>query len=231
VLATSPAPFKTFAARWGESFFLGPAHRAERRRQIRLFSILVAAAVVGKLLLANVANIEPILAVSLIGGMVLRRAYVLLVPIVALCLHEVLVTMLFYPGYGAVRILALSVFLVTGWLLVSLAGTRVRSRVLFRTKTIAIATAVSVPLTVAWDVWTAFGNWLTISRYPPYNWSLPVVLEMQVPFTLVHVISSLLFVPLIGFGMGYYVEHVLAAEEPTASPASQEGLDLGTETA
>ncbi len=69
-----------------------------------------------------------------------------------------------------------------------------RRRLLWRTKTIAIFTAISVPLTVLFDLWTAFGDWLFIGP----SRSLAQVYAMQAPFTLIHVFSSLLFAPILG---------------------------------
>ena len=206
------------------AFLLGPENRALLRRNVRLTALLVLAGVVGKLLLWDLANIETILAVSLLAGVVLRGAYVVLVPVITVLAVNALGYALRYPGlYSLPGVAGLTLFLVTGYLFVTAAGTRYRPGVLFRTRTIAVATAISVPFTVAFDVWTAVGEWFFISPYRP----LASVFALQVPFTLVHVLSSLIFVPLLGFGFAYYVEHVLAAGEPSRARAtSEQGLEL-----
>ena len=224
--AADPGARRRVADRLRAALLLGEANAALRRRNVRLTAILVGVGVLGKILLSGAPNIEPILAVSLFAGMVLVPAYALLVPVLAALLNVAFASAILYPNtYGLPEVAALAAFLVTGYLFVGLAGGRIRRRVLFRTRTIALATAVSVPLTVAWDVWTAFGNWLTISRFAPYHWSLEQTFQMQVPFTLLHLISSLVFVPLIGAGLGYYVEHVLPEGSGSPEP-SHKGLEI-----
>src|SRR2546425_948143 len=80
--------------------------------------------------------------------------------------------------------------------LVGFLGRRIRPRVLFRVKSVALLTTISVPVTIAYDLWTAFGEWYFITR--PFGVGIRTVLEAQVPFTLYHLLSSLIFVPLFG---------------------------------
>src|SRR2546425_952309 len=61
---------------------------------------------------------------------------------------------------------------------------------------VALLTTISVPVTIAYDLWTAFGEWYFITR--PFGVGIRTVLEAQVPFTLYHLLSSLIFVPLFG---------------------------------
>src|SRR6266581_3502672 len=73
---------------------------------------------------------------------------------------------------------------------------RIRPRVLFRVKSVALVTTISVPVTIAYDLWTALGEWYFITR--PSGVGIVTILEAQVPFTLYHLLSSLIFVPLFG---------------------------------
>ncbi len=63
-------------------------------------------------------------------------------------------------------------------------------------KSVALLTTISVPVTIAYDLWTAFGEWYFITR--PFGVGIRTVLEAQVPFTIYHLLSSLIFVPLFG---------------------------------
>jgi len=193
-----------------------------RRRNVRVAALLVTVGVVGNLLLQRQANIETLLAVSLFAGIVLRRAYVVLVPIVTVLISSGLDYGVFYRGvYEPHRIAGLVAFLLSGYLFVTLVGTRVRQRTLFRTRTLVIATTASIPLVIAWDVWTVLGEWYFISPVTP----LLTKFYWQVPFTLMHLISTLIFVPLVGAGLAYFVEHVLPAGDGATAP-SQDGLEL-----
>jgi hypothetical protein len=53
-----------------------------------------------------------------------------------------------------------------------------------------------VPLTIAYDLWTDVGEWYFIAR--PAGVDFWTVLQLQVPFTLYHILGSLVFVPLFG---------------------------------
>ena len=158
--------------------------------------LLIIAGVAGRILLASAPNVEPVLILSMLAGMLLGGLYALVVPVSIMVLSDVYFYFVPYEGiYPAFSILGLAAFVYSGFAVVSLmGGFAMRRRLLWRTKTIAIFTAISVPLTVAFDVWTAFGNWLFLGL----GRSLQDVYAMQVPFTLIHVFSSLLFAPILG---------------------------------
>ena len=114
-------------------------------------------------------------------------------------------------GLGDARTRILGVFLIVvavlGTLLlrafanfetvfVGLIGRRIRPKIVFRVKSVAFLTTISVPLTIAYDLWTASGEWYFITRPLGLTWDL--MLKGQVPFTLYHVLSSLISVPLFG---------------------------------
>jgi len=161
-----------------------------------LAALLIAAGVVGRILLASSANIEPVLILSMLAGAILGGIYVLVVPVAIMGLSDLYFYLVPYGGlYPTASILGLAAFVYSGYVFVAaLGGFAMRRRLLWRTKTIAIFTAISVPLTIAFDVWTAFGDWLFLGL----GRSLQDVYAMQVPFTLIHVFSSLLFAPILG---------------------------------
>ena len=181
--------------------------------------LMIIAGVVGRILLAPAPNVEPVLILSMLAGMLLGGIYSLVVPVSIMALSDVYVYFVPYEGmYPAFSIIGLAVFVYSGFAFVSLmGGFLMRRRLVWRTRTIAIFTAISVPLTVAYDVWTAFGNWLFIS---PPGTSLQQVYAMQVPFTLIHVFSSLLFAPILGTTfLAIHTFGVLApGEAPAAAP-------------
>jgi len=101
-----------------------------------------------------------------------------------------------YSGYAIESMAAISFFVISGFVFVAFLGRRIRPRVLFRVKSVALLTTISVPLTVTYDLWTAFGEWYFLTR--PFGVGLATTLYLQVPFTLYHLLSSLIFVPLFG---------------------------------
>lgn len=166
------------------------------RRRFELAVALIIVAIIGKTLLLRFANIEPFLAASLIAGAVLGGRYSGAVPIISVSVFQAILWVAVYPNYTLEAMLGTSFFNVTGFLLIGLAGWKLKPRILFRTKSVALLTTLSVPLTIAFDVWTDVGVWLFFTR--PAGGTFWTVLELQVPFTLYHILSSLVFVPLFG---------------------------------
>ena len=178
--------------------------------------LMIVAGVAGRILLAAAPNVEPVLILSMLAGMLLGGIYALVVPVAIMGLSDLYFYFVPYEGmYPAFSIVGLAAFVYSGYAFVSLmGGFLMRRRLLWRTKTIAIFTTISVPLTIAYDVWTAFGNWMFIS---PPGTSLQQVYAMQVPFTLIHVFSSLLLAPILG--SIFLAIHSFGVPVPGESPA------------
>ncbi len=111
-------------------------------------------------------------------------------------------------------------FVVSGYLFVGFLGRRIRPKVLLRVKSVALLTTISVPITVGYDLWTAFGEWYFLTR--PFGVTLAMMLEAQVPFTLYHVLSSLIFVPL--FGSAFLFLHAYGWPTRTANRTTSKPL-------
>ena len=164
-----------------------------RTRILGVFLIVVA--VLGTLLLRAFANFETVFVAALLAGSLLGRWWTVLVPAAALAFLQSL-DWATYGGYGLQAMIALSFFIVSGYVFVGLIGRRIGPRIVFRVKSVALLTTISVPLTIAYDLWTASGEWYFITRPLGIPWDL--MLKAQVPFTLYHLLSALIFVPLFG---------------------------------
>jgi hypothetical protein len=70
---------------------------------------------------------------------------------------------------------------------------------------VAVVTGVGVIATLFYDFWTALGFWIFMTPRT-FEW-LAWVLTMQAPFTIYHLMSSLIFVPLFGTIFMYVHEH------------------------
>jgi hypothetical protein len=114
----------------------------------------------------------------------------------------------------------LAAFVYAGFAFVAaMGGFAMRHRLVWRTKTIAVFTAISVPLTIAFDVWTAFGDWLFLGSRA--GLALSQVYSMQVPFTLIHILSSLLFAPILG--TTFLALHLHGLPVPGTTPSDTPG--------
>lgn len=192
--------------------------------------LLIFLAVLGTIVLRSFANIETVFVAAILAGSILGRWWTVLVPLSALLILQPL-EWGFNSGFRPEVMAGISFFVVTGFLFVALIGSRVRPRVLFRVKSVALVTMISVPLTLSYDVWTAFGEWYFLAR--PFGVELETVLYLQIPFTLYHLLSALIFVPLFGttflflHTFGWPAAHEEAnLSEPSDRPRSEERVDL-----
>src|SRR5207247_9779227 len=126
-----------------------------------------------------------------------------------------------YRAYMMAAMAGITFFVVSGYVFVGVLGRRLRPRVLFRVKSVALLTTISVPLTIAYDLWTATGEWAFLTR--PLGVPFATMLEAQVPFTLYHLLISLIFVPLLGAAFLF----LHAYGWPTASPQDATWSPLG----
>lgn len=186
------------------------------RRTIALGLLLIAIGVVGKLLLLRYANIETVFVASLLAGSVLGRWWPVLVPLGILGILQPLLWGAAYPGYALETMAGITFFVVSGFVFIGLTGRTMRRRILARVKSVALLTSVSIPLTVAYDLWTDVGDWYFLFR--PAGIDFLTVLYLQIPFTLYHILSSLIFVPLVGSGFLVLHAHVATAPTPGSEP-------------
>jgi len=191
--------------------------RARSLPKPHLALVMIAVGVVGRILLAGAANIEPVLILSMLAGALLGSYYTIVVPVAIMGLSDLYFYLVPYGGqYSTFAILGLAAFVYTGFVFVAaMGGFAMRRRLVWRTRTIAVFTAISVPLTVAFDVWTAFGDWLFLGSRS--GLTLPDVYAMQVPFTLIHIFSSLLFAPILG--TTFLALHLHGLPVPGTAPA------------
>jgi hypothetical protein len=139
------------------------------------------------------SNIEPVLALSLLAGLILGSWYALAVPLVMMVLSDWLVYALDYGDlFGWRVILGISFFTWTGMLLAGAMGRVIRPKFLFRLKGVAVFTGVALVVTIIYDVWTMVGYMLVLDQ------PLGVTLTGQIEFSIYHILSTLVFAPLFG---------------------------------
>lgn len=184
-----------------------------RTRILGVFLILVA--VLGTYLMRAFANIETVFVATLLAGSLLGRWWTVLVPLTALAVLQPLEWGTSYRGFALDAMTGITFFVVSGYVFVGFLGRRVRPRILFRVKSVALLTTISVPMTIAYDLWTASGEWYFLTR--PWT-PLATMLEAQAPFTLYHLLGSLIFVPLFGSAFLYLQAHGWPSRTASQSP-------------
>ncbi len=190
------------------------------RKTCILGGLLIMIGALGTLVLRNLANIETVFVVSLLAGSVLGRWWTVIVPLAVLLIIEPVLWGSDFPGYAGTVILGLTFFIVTGFVFVGIVGRAVKPRVLFRVGGLALLITVSIPMTIAYDLWTDVGDYYFIMR--PLGYTFWDVLGLQVPFTALHLLSSLIFVPLIGAGILYLSHASWTATNETPAPTAPE---------
>ena len=178
-----------------------PAFRKFTKLDLAFLLILVG--VGGRLLLLRVANVETVLAASMLAGAFLGWRYAMLVTLAVMGVSDAVVYALGYGGeLGLPAILGITAFTWSGMVFAGFIGAATgRRRVLLTTRSMALLATVSIPATILFDVWTAFGDWMFIAG--PRGVSLVTVYYLQIPFTLIHLASSIVFVPLFGSIFAY----------------------------
>lgn len=180
---------------------MAPRPAFRKLTKLDLAFLLVVLGVGGRLLLRSVfhvANIETVLAASMLAGAFLGYRYTMAVTIATMAISDAVIYALGAgDAFGLGAILGITAFTWSGMLFAGVIGAATgRRRVLFTTRSMALLATVSIPATLLFDVWTAFGDWLFIAG--PLGTTLQDVYFRQVPFTLIHLASSIMFVPLFG---------------------------------
>jgi len=134
----------------------------------------------------------------MLAGAFLGWRYAMFVTVAVMGVSDALIYALGYGAeFGAGAILGITAFTWSGMLFAGFIGSAAgRRRVLFTTRSMAVLATVSIPATLLFDTWTAFGDWLFLAG--PRGVSLATVYYLQIPFTLIHLASSIVFVPLFG---------------------------------
>ena len=110
--------------------------KLEGREKILWAAVLILIGVCARLALINYANIEPVLAISLVAGLILGGVYTLIVPIATIGLSDWLIYALRYEGeYGLEFIVAISVFTYSGFVIAGFIGRTMKSKLRFSANT------------------------------------------------------------------------------------------------
>jgi hypothetical protein len=191
-------------------------------KKIQTAVMLIALGVSLRIALASFPNIEPVLVLSMMAGLILGGWYALVVPLAMMGLSDWAIYALDYGDvFGWRAILGITFFTWTGMVLGGFAGRLVRPRFLFRLKGVAIFTGAALVVTLVYDLWTIPGYCLV------FNQTLPVAIAGQVTFTVYHLLSTLMFAPLFGttyiYVHEYDVMNALALRKGVRTPKENGG--------
>ena len=174
------------------------------RKKLEIAIIFISIGVALRIALAGYPNIEPVLPLAILAGYVLGRWYALIVPLAMMLLSDWAVYALNYGDmYSMDFILGLTFFTWTGMMLAGFVGQQVKPRLLLRMGNMAVFTGIGLVTVLIYDAWTMIGWWLIGMS----SWE--IIIAGQVSFTIYHILSTLIFVPLFGTGYLYIKEYGL----------------------
>lgn len=163
------------------------------RRKIEIAVILIVLGISIRVALASYSNIEPILALSMMAGLILGGWYALFVPLLMMVLSDWVIYALDYGDvFGWNVIIGITFFTWTGMMIAGFAGRLVKPKFLFRLKGVGVFTGAALIMTIIFDLWTIPG-YMLVFREPLWQ-----VLGGQVMFSVYHILSTLIFAPLFG---------------------------------
>ncbi|MBI5000781.1 MAG: hypothetical protein HZB92_04545 [Euryarchaeota archaeon] len=198
-----------------------------KRRDLSTAIVFVIAGVCVRLALLdfNVPNFEPVMALTIIASMVMPLALAVIVPIGIMAVTDTLIYAFNIRGeYGMAMIAGITFFVWTGFLMATLVGWRLKKRYAFRIGNLGMVTGAGVLTTLIFDLWTDIGVWWF--SYPAHTLDDAIrVLQLQTTFTLIHIASSLIFIPLFGSGYMLLTEHKTGITSP--KPVDEAGRHSG----
>lgn len=188
--------------------------------KLSIATLLVIIGVCGRILLISYANIETVLAIALLSGVILGGFYCILVPFVVMLISDWWIyTFTDYGSpFGLGAIIGLTFFTWSGYVMIGLMGRVIKPRVAYTVKGVAVVAGTGLIATLIYDFWTSLGFWIFMTPRT-LEW-LITVLTMQIPFTLYHLMSSLIFVPLFTTIFIYVHEHGIPYLNAIISPSN-----------
>jgi hypothetical protein len=191
--------------------------------RLSVAALLVIIGVCGRILLISYANIETVLAIALLSGVILGGLYCILVPFTVMLVSDWWIyTFTDYGStFGMGAIIGLTFFTWSGYVMIGLLGRGIKPRIAYTVKGVAVVVGTGLVATLIFDFWTVLGFWIFMT--PRTSGWLFTVLTMQLPFTIYHLMSSLIFVPLFTTIFIYVHEHGLPYLSALVSPSENRG--------
>ena len=185
--------------------------------------LLVIIGVCGRILLIQYANIETVLAIALLSGIILGGFYCIFIPFTVMLISDwyIYTYTNYIPTFGIGPIIGLTFFTWSGYVMVGIIGKYIKPKIAYTVRGVAIVVGVGLIATLIYDFWTVIGFWFFLTNRTFE--SLGIVFVVQIPFTIYHLMSSLIFVPLFTTIFMYVHEHGLPYLNALISPSENRG--------
>lgn len=176
--------------------------------KMTLAVLLMMIGVLGRILLIQYANIETVLAVCLLSGVLLGGIYCIIVPLAVMIISDwwIYTYTNYALSFGLDAILGLTFFTWSGFVVIGVIGFSMKKRFLYNIGSVAVLSGIGIFATIFYDAWTAFGFWFFFASP---RLSIYEIYIAQIPFTMYHILSSLIFVPLFATLFTYLHKHTI----------------------
>ncbi|MEM2213670.1 MAG: DUF6580 family putative transport protein [Candidatus Nezhaarchaeales archaeon] len=183
--------------------------RDEGRVRKFMAVILVILGITGRILLFDLPNIETVAVVSMLAGCILGGIYAFLIPLSVMLTTDICYIYLRGQGLNLPGWQNIFIFTWSGFIMVALIGRLLKNeKHKVSLKFFGLFTGFGLLGTLLYDIWTAFGCWWLF--HPHTLSSLSLVYVLQIPFTIYHLLSTLIFSASIGFPLIYLYEKLVA---------------------
>ncbi len=150
-------------------------------------SSLVAFAVIGRMLLIDIPNIETLTIAALLGGSLLGGFYAIAIPLSSVAISDALI------GNDPIMIFTWSAWAIIGLLGLLLKRSTKNFRFSFK------MTWLGIGASLIFFIWTNFGVWAMWNMYP-HTWSgLIQCYVMALPFLKMNLLGNLIIIPVVSF--------------------------------
>jgi hypothetical protein len=152
-----------------DTFVVGMFNLLRERKidgdKITLAALLILIGVLGRILLIQYANIETVLAICLLSGVLLGGIYCITIPLAVMLISDwwIYTYTNYAVSFGLNAILGLTFFTWSGFLVVGVIGFSMKKRFVYNMGGVAVLSGVGVLATIFYDAWTAFGFWYFIA--------------------------------------------------------------------
>lgn len=191
----------------------------KKSSRLVLAAAFVLTAIVGRIVLINLPNIEIYTAIFLLSGAIFGTALASGVAIVTLVLSDLALS-LFEQKYGILHD-PIIFFTWSAWLAITLLGTALRRAKKDRLSFVAKITGGGLISGLFFFLWTNFGVWATWNMYPKTFAGLLTCYTMGIPFLKLNLLSDLTVVPLAGLATVVALKSIAIVRQKTAHTVTQ----------
>jgi len=161
------------------------------KQKIIISSFLIVFAIVSRLFLRDLPNVETITITALLAGSILGVGYALVIPLTAIAITDI------WIGNNSILL-----FTWSAWVLIGLSGLLLKKQKKDTFRFSLQLTGLGITASLLFFLWTNFGVWLMWPKMYPMTLSgLVQCYVMGLPFLKYNLLGNLVIIPVISFAV------------------------------